>query len=255
MQKGAGLMAELKSEEDIGWIRKAGRIVAECHHAIACRIAPGVTTLEIDRFVERMMAERGARPAQKGYKGYPFAICASVNEVVCHGFPDSVPLQQGDIVTIDMVADVEGWKADSAWTYTIGKGSPQVERLLLTARQALFRGIQQALPGRRIGDIGQAVRQHAERSGFAVVPSFVGHGIGRNIHEPPEVSHVAAAGTGGRLRDGMVLTIEPILTIGRPEVMIASDGWTALTRDRSWSAQFEHTVAITSAGPVILTAL
>ncbi|AJY74453.1 type I methionyl aminopeptidase [Paenibacillus beijingensis] len=248
-------MTELKTEEEIGCIRKAGRVVAECHQAIARRIAPGVTTLEIDRFVERMMVERGARPAQKGYRGYPFATCASVNEIVCHGFPDTVPLQQGDIVTIDMVADVDGWKADSAWTYTIGKGSPQVEYLLKTAKQALFRGIQQALPGRRIGDIGQAVRQHAESSGFAVVPSFVGHGIGRDIHEPPEVSHVARAGSGGMLRDGTVLTIEPILTIGRPEVWIGSDGWTAQTRDGSWSAQFEHTVAVTAAGPVILTAL
>ncbi|ASS69299.1 MULTISPECIES: type I methionyl aminopeptidase [unclassified Paenibacillus] len=248
-------MAEWKSEEEIGRIRRAGRVVALCHDAIAKRIAPGVTTLEIDRFVERLMAEHGAYPAQKGYRGYPYATCASVGEVVCHGFPDAVPLQEGDIVTIDMVADVDGWKADSAWTYAIGKGDSAVQSLMAGARQAMLKGIGQCRVGRRIGDIGAAVVQSAKETGHSVVSSFAGHGIGRSIHEPPEVNHVSRGGSGAVLQPGMVLTVEPILTAGGPEVWIAHDGWTARTSDRSWSAQYEHTVAITEQGPVILTCL
>ncbi|MFC4775988.1 type I methionyl aminopeptidase [Paenibacillus sp. GCM10023252] len=247
-------MTELKSEEDIRRIRKAGQIVAACHKAISKRIAPGVTTMEIDRFAERFMLERGATPAQKGYKGYPFAICASVNDVVCHGFPDSVPLEEGDIVTIDMVADVDGWKADSAWTYAIGRSTSLTEKLLGTAKLALYQGIKQALPGRRLGDIGHAVQQCADKVGFTVITSFVGHGIGRQIHEPPQVEHRGEAGWGQRLKEGMVLTIEPILTFGRrSDIAIGQDGWTAKTNDGAWAAQFEHTIAITRDGPVILT--
>lgn len=244
---------ELKSKEHIRGIRKAGRIVAACHKAIAGRIAPGVTTQEIDRFVERFMLDRGATPAQKGYKGYPFATCASVNDVVCHGFPDSVPLEAGDIVTIDMVADVDGWKADSAWTYALGRTTVAADKLLKAAKLSLMDGIQQALPGKRLGDVGYAVQSRAQREGFQVVTSFVGHGIGRHIHEYPTVEHRGVPGTGVMLEEGMVITIEPILTAGRDDVYIAQDGWTARTRDGAWSAQFEHTVAITKEGPVVLT--
>lgn len=247
------MAVELKTKEHIRGIRKAGRIVAACHKALSKRIAPGVTTQEIDRFVERFMLDRGAIPAQKGYKGYPFATCASVNEVVCHGFPDSEPLEAGDIVTIDMVADVDGWKADSAWTYAIGRTNKAVEKLLLTAEQALVDGIKQAVLGNRLGDIGHAVQARAERAGFEVVTAFVGHGIGKSMHEFPEVLHSGVRGQGMKLEEGMVITIEPILTAGKAEVYITSDGWTARTRDGAWAAQFEHTVAITKAGPIILT--
>jgi len=244
---------ERKSEEEIRRIAKAGRIVAECHRAIATRIAPGVTTLEIDRFVERFMRERGAVPAQKGYLGYPFATCASVNDVVCHGFPDMEPLEDGDIVTIDMVADVDGWKADSAWTYAIGRTTPRVKKLLRATRSALERAIKQAVPGKRLGDIGHAVKSTAEEAGFSVVTSFVGHGIGRSIHESPQVENQGKAGKGLLLKRGMVITIEPILTTGSPDVWVGPDGWTARTRDGALSAQFEHTIAITERGPTVLT--
>jgi methionyl aminopeptidase len=254
-ERGGLTVAEWKSEEEIGKIRQAGRVVALCHDAIAKRIAPGVTTLEIDRFVERLMAENGAYPAQKGYMGYPYSTCASVGEVVCHGFPDAVPLQEGDVVTIDMVADVDGWKADSAWTYVIGRADEEVLSLMAGAKQAMLKGVAQCRVGRRVGDIGAAVVQSAKQTGHSVVPSFTGHGIGRSIHEPPEISHVSRGGSGAILQPGMVITVEPILTAGGSEVWVALDGWTARTRDRSWSAQFEHTVAITEKGPVILTCL
>ncbi|WP_036720125.1 type I methionyl aminopeptidase [Paenibacillus harenae] len=247
------MAVDLKTKENIRGIRKAGRIVAACHKALSKRIAPGVTTQEIDRFVERFMLDRGATPAQKGYKGYPFATCASVNEVVCHGFPDSVPLETGDIVTIDMVADLDGWKADSAWTYAIGRTTSATEKLLQTAKQALLDGIKQAMPGNRLGDIGYAVQSRAERAGFQVVSSFVGHGIGRSMHEFPDVVHSGLPGQGIPLEEGMVITIEPIITSGRADIYIAHDGWTARTRDGAWAAQFEHTVAITKEGPVVLT--
>ncbi|QAY68494.1 type I methionyl aminopeptidase [Paenibacillus protaetiae] len=246
-------MVPLKTAEDLKSIRKAGRIIADCHKEIARRITPGVTTLEIDRFVERFMMERGAYPAQKGYKGYPYATCAAVNDVVCHGFPDSIPLMNGDIVTIDMVADVGGWKADSAWTYAIGTQTADTSRLLRIAKLALRRGIAEAVPGKRIGDIGFAIQNCAQQAGYRVVDLFTGHGIGRFIHEPPEILHRGSPGYGERLEAGMVITIEPIITEGRPAVQIERDGWTARTVDGSRSAQFEHTIAITEKGPVILT--
>ncbi|MCR2806041.1 type I methionyl aminopeptidase [Paenibacillus soyae] len=247
------MSVELKTREHIRGIRKAGRVVAACHKALSKRLAPGVTTREIDRFVERFMIDRGATPAQKGYKGYPYATCASVNDVVCHGFPDSEPLESGDIVTIDMVADMNGWKADSAWTYIVGKSTAATDKLLHVAKQAMLDGIKMALPGNYVGDIGHAVQKRAEREGFGVVRMFVGHGIGRSMHEFPEVEHFGPPGQGVKLEEGMVITIEPIITTGRPEVYVGMDGWTARTVDGSWAAQFEHTVAITKDGPVVLT--
>ncbi|RJE88298.1 type I methionyl aminopeptidase [Paenibacillus sp. 1011MAR3C5] len=247
------MAVELKTREHIKGIRRAGRIVAACHKALSQRLAPGVTTREIDRFVERFMLDRGATPAQKGYKGYPYATCASVNDVVCHGFPDMEPLESGDLVTIDMVADVNGWKADSAWTYIIGRSTAATEKLLRVAKQAMQDGIKMALPGNYIGDIGHAVQMRAEREGYNVVRMFVGHGIGRQMHEYPNVEHYGPPGQGVKLEEGMVLTVEPIITSGRADVYIARDGWTARTMDGSWSAQFEHTIAITKDGPIVLT--
>lgn len=244
---------EIKTREHIRGIRKAGRVVAACHKALSRRLAPGVTTQEIDRFVERFMLDRGATPAQKGYKGYPYATCASVNDVVCHGFPESEPLESGDIVTIDMVADMNGWKADSAWTYIIGKSTAATEKLLRVAKQALLDGIKMAVPGNYVGDIGHAIQTRAEREGYNVVRMFVGHGIGREMHEFPEVAHCGPPGQGVKLEEGMVITIEPIVTTGRSDVFVARDGWTARTVDGAWAAQFEHTVAITKEGPIVLT--
>ncbi|MHA7966256.1 type I methionyl aminopeptidase [Paenibacillus sp. CAU 1782] len=247
------MSVELKTREHIRGIRKAGRIVAACHKALSKRLAPGVTTLEIDRFVERFMLDRGAQPAQKGYKGYPYAICASVNDVVCHGFPDAEPLEAGDVVTIDMVADLNGWKADSAWSYSIGKMTASTEKLLKAAKEAMLEGIKKAVPGNHVGDIGHAVQTRAERHGLNVVPMFVGHGIGRKMHEYPEVEHMGPPGQGVVLEEGMVITIEPIVTTGRPDILIGRDGWTARTVDGGWAAQFEHTIAVTKDGPIVLT--
>ncbi|QHW31572.1 type I methionyl aminopeptidase [Paenibacillus rhizovicinus] len=246
-------MIQYKTKEEIERIRKAGRIVAACHREIARRLRPGVTTLEIDRFAEAYLSGNGAKPAQKGYKGYPFATCASVNEVVCHGFPRNIPLREGEIVTIDMVAELDGWMADSAWTYPVGRVNPDMARLLEATKFALFQGIAQATSGKRLGDIGAAVQAVAERENYGIVEAFIGHGIGRRMHEDPQVHHTGKAGTGRKLREGMVITVEPIFVTGKPHISVDADGWTARTFDGSWGAQFEHTIAVTGDGPVVLT--
>ncbi|SFT19985.1 type I methionyl aminopeptidase [Paenibacillus sp. BC26] len=246
-------MIQFKTDEQLLLIRKAGRIVSGCHAEIAKRLRPGVTTLEIDRFVEAYMRQNGARPAQKGYKGYPYATCASTGEVVCHGFPKDVPLREGEIVTIDMVAELDGWMADSAWTYAVGQVSPELERLMNATKHALYQGIAQATAGKRIGDIGNAVQRVAESEGYSVVDAFIGHGIGRSMHEEPQVLHKGKAGTGKKLAAGMVITIEPIFVVGKPYINIDQDGWTARTLDGSIGAQYEHTLAITDGEAFILT--
>ncbi|NBD27530.1 type I methionyl aminopeptidase [Paenibacillus glycinis] len=246
-------MIQFKTAEEIERIRKAGRVVAACHREIGRRIRPGVTTLDIDRFAEAYMQSCGAKPAQKGYRGYAYATCASVCDVVCHGLPKDVPLREGEIVTIDMVAELDGWLADSAWTYAVGRVNRDMERLMNATKNALYQGIAQAVAGNRLGDVGSAVQAFADRERFAVVEAFIGHGIGRKMHEDPQVLHTGKAGTGRKLKEGMVITIEPIFVTGRPDIAIDADGWTARTFDGSWGAQYEHTVAITGAGPVILT--
>lgn len=249
-------LIHLKTKEEIASIRKAGQIVASCHKEIAKFIQPGISTLEIDRFVERYLESHGATPAQKGYRGYPYATCASVNDVICHGFPHSEPLHNGDIVTIDMVVNLGGWLADSAWTYAIGPISKETERLLNVTKESLFKGIEKAIVGNRIGDISHAIQSYAESEGFSVVEDFMGHGIGKVIHEEPEVPHMGPPGKGPFLIEGMVITIEPMLTNGLSFSYIdPEDGWTARTFDSSLAAQYEHTIAITKNGPVILTNL
>lgn len=195
-------------------MREAGRILAECHQGIARLIGPGITTLEIDRFVESFLAERGATPEQKGYRGFPFATCASVNDVVCHGFPNDRKLQAGDIVTIDIVVNKNGWLADSAWSYRVGKVGPDAENLLQTTEKALDAGIAQAYPGNKIGDIGYAVQRVATAANVGIVRALIGHGIGRSMHEPPDVPNFGRPKSGVTLRPGMVITIEPILPAG-----------------------------------------
>jgi methionyl aminopeptidase len=246
-------MISIRTPEEIEKIRRAGRILASCHRELRKRIRPGVTTQEIDGWVENYLGARGAKPAQKGYMGYPFATCASVNDEVCHGMPRNIPLKSGDIVTVDMVVDLDGWLADSAWSYGVGKISPEAQKLLDVTKEALYRGIAQARPGNRVGDISHAIQTFAEAHGLSVVRPFIGHGIGRRIHEPPEVPHYGPPGTGPVLQEGMVITIEPMLNLGGHHVKIDSDGWTARTVDGQLSAQYEHTVAITKDGPLILT--
>jgi len=246
-------MIILKTPEEIERMRAAGKILAACHRALAKRIRSGVTTWEIDQFVEQFLAKHGATPEQKGYQGYPYATCASVNDVICHGFPTKEPLKDGDIVTIDMVVNLDGWLADSAWSYAVGNISPEAKRLLQVTEKALYLGIEQAVPGNRVGDISHAIQSYAEAQGYSVVRDFTGHGIGQRIHEEPYIPHFGPPGRGPRLKEGMVITIEPMLNVGSYHVKIDEDGWTARTRDGKLSAQYEHTIAITADGPVILT--
>lgn len=242
-----------KTKDEIALMRKAGRLLAACHKEIAKRIEPGITTWEIDQFVEEYLRDHGAEPEQKGYHGYPYATCASVNDVICHGFPKKEPLKNGDIVTIDMVVNLNGWLADSAWSYAVGDISEEAERLLKVTKESLYLGIEQAVVGNRIGDISHVIQTYSESHGLSVVRQFIGHGIGSNMHEGPEVPHFGPPGRGPRLKEGMVITIEPMLNIGKYHATIDADGWTARTVDGSLSAQYEHTVAITADGPLILT--
>lgn len=248
-------MIRIKTIEQIAKMREAGKVLAQCHQEIGKLIKPGMTTWEIDQFVEEFLARRNAVPEQKGYQGYPYATCAAVNDVICHGFPSREPLRQGDIVTIDMVVNLNGWLADSAWSYSVGKISKEADDLMNATKQALYVGIEQAVVGKRIGDISHAIQTFAESLGYGVVREFTGHGIGTDIHEDPVVPHAGKPNKGPRLKEGMVITIEPMLTLGEYYATIDEDGWTARTVDGSLVAQYEHTIAITSSGPQILTTL
>jgi methionyl aminopeptidase len=252
----------LKRSDDIEAMRAAGRIVAQAFAMLGEAIRPGVSLQALDQQVSGFLASHGAQPLYKGYRGrpathppFPGVICASVNDEICHGLPDDRLLRQGDIVGIDIGLKYRGWCGDACVTYPVGQVSPQAEQLLAVTRQALERGIAQAQPGRHLSDIGAAIQEYAESFGYSVVYEWTGHGIGRSLHEDPSVSHRGPAGHGPRLRPGMVFTIEPMINAGRPEWRLLRDGWTVVTRDGSLSAQFEHTVAITTDGPRILSAL
>lgn len=246
-------MVTLKTEREIELMHEAGKILAACHKEIAKMVKPGVTTKQIDDFVEKFLAERGATPEQKGFQGYKYATCASVNDEICHGFPRARPLENGDLVTIDMVVNLNGALADSAWTYAVGDVSSELERLMEVTESSLYKGIEQAKAGNRIGDIGHAIQTYVEKEGFSVVRDFTGHGIGPTLHEDPQIPHFGAPGKGGRLKPGHVITIEPMVNTGGWQSKMTSNGWTATTRDGGHSAQYEHTIAITKEGPVILT--
>lgn len=246
-------MIIIKTSEEIGMMKKAGEILADVHREIKKMIKPGITTMEIDRFVEDYLAERGAIAEQKGYQGYKYATCASVNDEICHGFPNEEVLKDGDIVAIDMVVNLNGWLADSAWSYGVGNISDEVKKLMDVTRKSLYLGIEQAVVGNRIGDISHVVQSYVESNGFSVVRDFVGHGIGKSMHEDPQVPHYGSPGRGIRLSEGMVLTIEPMVNIGTYKLKIDDNEWTARTLDGKLSAQYEHTIAITSDGPVIIT--
>ena len=209
--------------------------------------------MEIDRFVEEYLAEHGATPEQKGFSGYPYATCASINDEICHGFPRDDKLKDGDIVTIDMVVNLNGGLADSAWTYGVGEVDEAGKRLMDVTKKSLYLSIEQAQVGNRIGDIGHAIQTFAEGEGFSVVRDFTGHGIGPTIHEPPQIPHFGLPNKGVRLKEGMVITIEPMINEGKWQSQMDDNNWTARTVDKSRSAQYEHTIAITKEGPVILT--
>lgn len=250
-----GQMIILKSERELNYLRDAGRVVAETHREVAKAVKPGVTTRQLDRIAEEYMRRRGAIPSFKGFKGFPASICTSVNEEVVHGIPGLRKLVNGDIISIDIGAMVNGYHGDAAVTLPVGEVEEEVQRLLKVAQQALVRGIEKAVVGNRLTDISHAIQQYVENQGFSVVRDYVGHGIGRNMHEPPEVPNFGRPGRGPRLNHGMTLAIEPMVNMGTHEVMVKEDNWTVVTRDRQKSAHFEHTVAITHDGPVVLTRL
>jgi methionyl aminopeptidase len=246
-------MIILRSRREIEEMGKAGALLASCHREIAKMIQPGITTMEINTFVEEYLTKHGAKPEQKGYKGYQYATCASVNDEICHGFPRAEKLQDGDIVTIDMVVNLNGWLADSAWTYAVGEVDKAAENLMEITKTSLYKGIEQAVVGNRIGDISNAIQTFVEDNGCSVVRDFIGHGIGTKIHEEPSVPHFGPPGKGQRLKEGMVITIEPMVNIGSYMSKMDNNGWTARTVDGSLSAQYEHTIAITDGKPIILT--
>ncbi|TYA13138.1 type I methionyl aminopeptidase [Paenibacillus faecis] len=247
-------MIILKSPREIEEMKTAGQIVADCHREVAKLIEPGITTLEINDFVAKHIMKLGGKQFTKGYNGFPAETCASVNDVVAHGFPSAKPLQEGDLLKLDIVAEYGGWFGDSCWCYTIGQPSPAVERLLKVTKECLELGIAQAIPGNRLGDITSAIQKHAESHGYSVVRDLLAHGVGRSLHEEPSYEHVGVAGKGVRLKEGMVFTIEPMINEGTFRISIDADGWTARTADGKLSAQYEHTVALTADGPLILTA-
>jgi methionyl aminopeptidase len=242
-----------KSPGEIERMRTANALVADVLAELAAIVAPGVTTRELDSVAERLVRERGAEPAFKGYRGYPATLCASVNEQVVHGIPSGRQLVDGDIVSLDMGVKLNGFYGDSAVTVAVGRIGDDTQRLLRVTQEALDRGIQQVRIGGRISDIGHAVQEHVERNGFSVVREFVGHGIGAALHEEPQIANYGEPGRGPRMAEGMVLAIEPMVNMGRPAVKVLADGWTAVTRDGSLSAHFEHTVAVTKQGPLVLT--
>ncbi len=246
-------MIIIKTEEQIQKMKKAGELLAQVHREIAKMIRPGITTMEIDRFVEEYLKERGAYPEQKGYQGYKYAICASINDEICHGYPREEAMKDGDIVTIDMVVNLDGWLADSAWSYGVGNISEEAQKLLDVTKKSLYLGIEQAVIGNRLGDIGHAIQSYVEPLGFSVVRNFVGHGIGKDMHEDPQVLHYGIPGRGLRLSEGMVITIEPMINVGSYHSKVDNNGWTARTIDGKLSAQYEHTIAITKDGPLVLT--
>jgi methionyl aminopeptidase len=244
-----------RSKGEIEKLRRVNRLVAQILADLAETAKPGVTTKQIDEMAEARVRAAGAAPAFKGYHGYPATVCASVNEQVVHGIPSNRPLVSGDIVSIDMGAKLDGFFGDCAVTVPVGAVSPQATELLRVTEEALFRGIDCVRPGARVSDIGAAVQQHVEAQGFSVVREFVGHGIGTALHEEPQVANYGPAGHGPRLSEGMVIAIEPMVNAGKPAVKVLSDGWTAVTKDKSLSAHFEHTVVVTRDGCEILTLL
>jgi len=234
-------------------MRAANQLVAQVLEELAAMVAPGVSTADLDATAERRVRAAGAEPAFKGYRGYPATLCASVNQQVVHGIPNRTPLKSGDIVSLDMGVKLNGYYGDSAVTVAVGAVQDDVAKLLRVTQEALDKGIAQVKVGGRISDIGHAIQAHVEAHGFSVVREFVGHGIGASLHEEPQIANYGEPGRGPRLAEGMVLAIEPMVNMGRPAVKVLADGWTAVTRDGSLSAHFEHTVAVTKEGPLVLT--
>ncbi len=247
-------MVIIKSQEEIKKIAESCKIVAEVLEGLKSFIKEGVTTADIEDYVEEHIYKRNARPAFKGYRGYPSSVCTSINDQVVHGIPSKkVILKGGDIISIDLGVLFEGFYGDAAITLSVGKVSQLAEKLIRVTEEALYVGIEKAVIGNRVSDISSSIQQYVEKHSFSVVRAFVGHGIGRFLHEDPQIPNFGKPGKGMRLKEGMTLAIEPMVNTGGPEVVILDDGWTAVTLDGSLSAHFEHTIVITKNGPQILT--
>ena len=243
----------IHAPEDFEGMRAAGRLAAETLDMVTEHVRPGVSTLQIDRLCHDFMLSRGATPATLGYRGYQHSTCTSINHVVCHGIPGDRRLVEGDVLNIDVTALLDGWHGDSSRMYVAGQPSTRAARLMDVTHQALMLGVAAVRPGRTLGDVGHAIQAYVESQRFSVVRDFCGHGIGRRFHEAPNVLHFGRPGEGPTLRPGMFFTIEPMVNAGRPEVKVLDDGWTAVTRDRSLSAQFEHMVGVTEEGCEVFT--
>ena len=243
----------LHGSEGFAGMRKAGQLTARALDMLAQHVRPGVTTAELDRLAFEFGHENSAIPATLFYRGYRHSICTSINHVVCHGIPGDRVLRQGDIINIDLTYIVDGWHGDSSRMYAVGEISRKAERLVRITYECLEKGIEATVPGNTTGDIGAAIQTHAEAERMAVVRDFVGHGLGRLFHDEPNIMHFGTAGAGPELKPGMIFTIEPMINLGRPHVKILSDGWTAVTRDRSLSAQCEHSIGITETGNEVFT--
>jgi len=247
-------MVTIKSSREIEIMREAGRIVGLAHQEVAKHIKPGITTYELDQIVEKVILDHHATPSFKNYNGFPSAACISVNEVVVHGIPSNHHvLKNGDIVSVDIGANYKGYHGDSAWTYACGEISDKAKRLLEATEKSLFEGLKQAASKKRLTDISHAIQTYAEGLGYSVVREFVGHGVGKQLHEDPQIPNYGLPGRGITLRSGMTLAVEPMINAGRKEVKVLPDGWTTITSDHSLSAHFEHTILITDTGYEILT--
>ena len=246
-------MIVCRSAPELDRMRAANGLVADVLAELQCVVAPGVTTRELDTIAETRVRAAGAIPAFKGYHGYPATLCTSINDAVVHGIPSDAPLRNGDLVSIDLGVVLDGYYGDSAVTVGVGTISGDAATLLRVTREALARSIACATIGGRVSDLGHAVQRHVEANGFSVVREFVGHGIGTSLHEEPQIPNYGEPGQGPRLRAGMVLAIEPMVNMGRAEVRVLDDGWTAVTQDGSLSAHFEHTIAVMADGPVVLS--
>ena len=246
-------MITLKSKREIELLKEAGHIVYLTHQYLRPHIKAGIKTIELNQLAEDFIKSKGATPSFKGYEGFPYTLCISVNDEIVHGFPSDRILKDGDIISIDIGACYKGYHGDSAWTYTVGNASHDAKYLLEHTEKALYEGIKQAKVGNRIGDISYAVEKYATEHNLGVVKELVGHGVGTSVHEAPDVPNYGKKGTGPKIKNGMVIAIEPMLTLGSPDIYILDNDWTVVTADESLSAHFEHTIAITDEGVIILT--
>lgn len=246
-------MITLKNAEQIAKMKRAGALLHEILLELKARIHPGITSIELDQLAERLIREAGASPSFKGYNGFPYSICASPDETVVHGFPSDQPILEGHILSIDCGLVLDGWQADSAFTAPVGEVSGEMQKLMRVTEECFWLAAAEAREGNRLGDISHAVQEHAEKHGYGVIRDLCGHGIGREMHEDPGIPNFGPAGRGVRLRAGMTLAIEPMIAQGKWNVYLADDGWGVITRDHSWCSHYEHTIAVTTGDPEILT--